>query len=84
MEKHFKSEPGSPTEPVSTNVTRVQNNVPQPPITDQEMNKPFALALSVPYDGELSAVSLLSQLKLAFSLWIVTTTPCTRSLSMPT
>ena len=56
MAKHSKSKPGSPTEPVSTDVTCVQDNAPQPPMTNHEMNKPFMLVLSVPHDGELSAL----------------------------
>ena len=56
MAKRSKSKPGSPAEPVSTNVTRVQESTPQPPMTNREMNKPFTLASSVPHDEELSAV----------------------------
>ena len=56
MVKHSKSKPGSPTEPVSTNVTRVQDNTSETSMTDQEMNKPFTLVLSVPHDEGISAV----------------------------
>ena len=50
MAKPSKSKPGSPSEPVSTDVTRVQDNVSKPPMTEQELNKPFTLVLSVPHD----------------------------------
>ena len=56
MAQHSKSKPGSPTEPVSTNVTCAQDNTPQLPMTDQEMNKPFMLVLSVPHDADFSAI----------------------------
>ena len=56
MAKRYKRNPGSPTEPVSNDVTRVQDNAPQPPMANQEMNKPFTLVSSVPHDEELSAV----------------------------
>ena len=56
MVKRAKSKPGSPTELVSTNVTRVQDNASESPMMDQEMNKPFALVLSVPHNSDLSAI----------------------------
>ena len=56
MVKRSKNKPGSPTEPVSANVTRAQDDEPQPPMTTREMNKPFTLLPSVPHDEELSAV----------------------------
>ena len=46
--KQSKSKPGSPTKPVSTDITPVQDNTSKSPTMDQEMNKPFTLALSVP------------------------------------
>ena len=56
MAKHFKSKPGSPTEPVSTNIACVQDDASKPPMTEQELNKPFTLVLSIPHDKGLTAV----------------------------
>ena len=56
MVKHSKSKPGSPTEPVSTNNARVQDNISKPPMMEQELNKPFTLVLSVPHDKGITAV----------------------------
>ena len=55
MMKRSRSKPGSPAEPVSTKITLVQDNAPKSPTTDQEMNKPITLVLSVPCDKGLSA-----------------------------
>ena len=56
MVKHSKSKPGSPTEPVSTDITHVQDNIFKPPMTEQELNKPFTLVLSVPHYKGLTAI----------------------------
>ena len=56
MAKLSKRKPCSPTEPVSTDVNHVQENVSQPPMMEQELNKPFALVSSVPHDKGLTAV----------------------------
>ena len=56
MAKHSRSKPGSPTEPVSTDVAHVQDNMSQPTMTEQELNKPFTLVLSIPHDKGLTAV----------------------------
>ena len=55
MAKRSKSKPGSPTEQVPTGITCVQDNASESPVMDQEMNKPFMLALSVPHDKDMSA-----------------------------
>ena len=53
--KCLKKKPGPPTGLVSTDTARVQDNASKFQTTDQEMNKPFSLALSVPHDAEMSA-----------------------------
>ena len=56
MTKRSKNKPGSPTEPVSTDVVHVQDDTSESPVMSQEMNKPFMLVLSVPHNEGLSAV----------------------------
>ena len=56
MTKCLKKKPGSPTEPVSANAACVQNNVPESHATEQDVNKPFTLVLSVPCDKEMFTV----------------------------
>ena len=56
MPKRSKSKPDSPAEPVSVNVTRVEDKISESPTMDQEMNKPFMLVLSVSRNEALSAV----------------------------
>ena len=53
--KTFQEQTWFPIEPVSTNVTHVQDDLSESPTMDQEMNKPFMLASSVPCNKELSA-----------------------------
>ena len=80
MTKCLKKKPGSPTELVPTNATCVQDNVSKSWVTDQEMNKPFTLALLVPHDVETSAFSLMWWLELTISPLIMRMMPCTPPL----
>ena len=56
MTQCLKKKPGSPTEQVSADATHVQDNAPKFCTMEQDVNKPFTLALSVPCDVEMSAV----------------------------
>ena len=56
MTKRSKNKPGSPTELVSTDVICVQDDASKSPATNQEMNKPFTLVLSVSRNEGSSAV----------------------------
>ena len=55
--KRSKSKPGSPTEPVSSDATRVQDDASKSHTMEQDINKPFLLVLSVPHNAKLSAAS---------------------------
>ena len=56
MTKRSKNKPGSPTEPVSTDVVCVPDDASKSPMTNQEMNKPFMLVLSDPCNEGLSVI----------------------------
>ena len=58
MTKRSMSKPGSPAKPISTEAARVQENAFESHTMEQDMNKPFLLALSVSRNAELSAAFL--------------------------